>query len=71
MAEKKEKVVNMPGAAPSGGLRYVGDGSYLPNVPARDLTAEEAAEHAARYGASATWAMLYAPFPVDEVKQEE
>jgi hypothetical protein len=25
-----------------GALRYVGDGAYLPLVPARDLTAEEA-----------------------------
>lgn len=26
-------------------LRYVGEGAYLPHVPARDLTADEAARH--------------------------
>jgi hypothetical protein len=35
------------GRAPEGGMRYVGGGDYLPGIPARDLTAEEAVEHRA------------------------
>lgn len=70
MAEKKQ-INKSAQSTVSGPLRYVGDGAWLPNVPARDLTAEEAEEHAARYGASEAWLTLYAPFPVDEVKQEE
>lgn len=31
-------------------LRYVGDGAFLPGVPARDLTDDEAARYSARYG---------------------
>ena len=30
------------------GLRYVGDGEWIPGVPARDLTAEEAEAHRER-----------------------
>ena len=37
-------VATMPDSAQ--GLRYVGDGEYIFNVPARDLSAEEAATYA-------------------------
>jgi hypothetical protein len=44
-------------------LRYVGDGQYLPGVPARDLSADEAAQHLEAINAHArtTGRTLYAP----------
>ena len=48
-------------------LRYIGGGSYLPFVPARDLTAEEAEKHKERLDEakqSGAFALLYVP--VDE-----
>jgi hypothetical protein len=36
MAKSKAETV------PAGGLMYVGNGAYIPGVPARDLTVEEA-----------------------------
>lgn len=44
-------------------LRYVGDGEYIYGVPARDLSAEEAASFAATITATAaaTGRVLYAP----------
>lgn len=38
----KEKQTEEQTPAVYGPLRYVGDGEYIPGVPARDLTAEEA-----------------------------
>ena len=34
-------------AGPAVALVYVGEGAYLPNVPARNLSAEEAEKHRA------------------------
>lgn len=56
--------------AQPGPLRYVGDGSYLPFVPARDLSAEEAAQHWERIQeAHANGQRLY--IPVVEIRIEE
>lgn len=57
-------------AAPAMGLRYIGDGWYIPGVPARDLTPDEAAIHAEAIAKSvaATGRVLYAPI---EQEQEE
>lgn len=56
--------------AQPGPLRYVGDGSYLPFVPARDLSAEEAAQHwATIQEAHANGQRLYVP--AEEVGKEE
>ncbi len=56
---KQKKVVVPRGVS----LRYVGDGQYLPGVPARDLSADEAAQHmdAINAHARATGRTLYAP----------
>jgi hypothetical protein len=35
------------------GLRYIGAGAWIPGVPARDLSAEEAEQHAAAIEAAA------------------
>ena len=45
------------------GLRYVGDGEWIPGVPARDLDAAEAARYGAviRANERATGKRLYAP----------
>lgn len=60
MANKRttENIEEVERGAP---LRYVGDGEYIPGVPARDLTVEEAALYATRIGASeaATGRILY------------
>ena len=47
---------------PTQALRYVGDGEYIYGVPARDLTADEAASFAALIAATqaATERVLYA-----------
>lgn len=51
-------------------LRYVGEGAYLPFVPARDLSAEEAAQHwATIQEAHANGQRLYVP--AEEVGKEE
>lgn len=52
-------VATMPDSAQ--GLRYVGDGEYIFNVPARDLSAEEAATYAPMIAATAaaTGRILY------------
>lgn len=52
-------VATLPGSAQ--GLRYVGDGEYIFNVPARDLSAEEAATYAPMIAATAaaTGRILY------------
>ena len=46
---------------PGAGLRYVGDGEYIFGVPARDLSAEEAATYATQIAAThaATGRILY------------
>ena len=31
------------------GMNYIGDGSFIPNIPARDLTAAEVEEFGADY----------------------
>lgn len=56
----KRKKVSVPTGV---SLRYVGDGHYLPGVPARDLSADEAAQHleAINAHARATGRTLYAP----------
>lgn len=65
MAEKRSKLEfgaeTTTTAQPDAGLRYIGDGEYIPGVPARDLTVEEAALYATRIGASeaATGRILY------------
>jgi len=51
-------------------LRYVGEGAYLPFVPARDLTVEEAAQHwAIIQEAHANGQRLYVP--VKEASQTQ
>ncbi len=51
-----------------GGLRYLGRGEFIPGVPARDLTAEEAARHAAVLAEHArnTGRVLYGPILAHE-----
>ena len=46
-----------------GGLQYVGDGTYIPGVPARDLREEEAVQFAATIQEyeTAMGIQLYAP----------
>ena len=46
---------------PGAGMRYVGDGEYIFGVPARDLSAEEAATYAPMIAATAaaTGRILY------------
>lgn len=51
-------------AETGGGLIYIGDGSYLPFVPARDLTAAEVEryqEHLNAAKESGTFERLYKP----------
>ena len=51
-------------AAEGGGLIYIGDGSYLPFVPSRDLTAaevEQYKEHLDAARKSGTFERLYKP----------
>ena len=54
-------------------LRYVGEGAYLPFIPARDLTAAEAAQHwAIIKQAEANGQRLYIPVEqTGEDKKEE
>lgn len=53
-----------------GALRYVGNGAYLPFIPARDLSAEEAAQHWATIKeAEANGQRLYVP--VEETGKKE
>ena len=68
MAEKKTiaeetgfGVATLPGTKTASGLRYVGDGEYIFGVPARDLSAEEAATYAPMIAATAaaTGRILY------------
>lgn len=49
-------------------LRYVGDGEYIMGVPARDLSATEAAMYGATITATAaaTGRVLYAPMEREE-----
>lgn len=49
-------------------LRYVGDGEYIYGVPARNLSAEEAAMYGATIAATAaaTGRVLYAPMEQEE-----
>lgn len=50
-------------------LRYVGNGAYLPFVPARDLSADEAAQHwQIIKAAEANGQRLYVP--VEEKKEK-
>jgi len=44
-------------------LRYIGDGGYIPGVPARDLTAADVAQHGDRIAAeeAASNTRLYEP----------
>lgn len=52
-----------PLAAPAG-LRYIGAGAWLHGVPARDLTAAEAARHIETIkAAEAAGSVLYVPAP--------
>lgn len=56
---------------PTGALRYVGGGAYLPHVPARDLSAEEAAQHRnVIEEAQANGQRLYVPAETGEAKEE-
>lgn len=57
--ETRFGVATMPDSAQ--GLRYVGGGEYIFNVPARDLSAEEAATYAPMIAATAaaTGRILY------------
>jgi len=52
------------------GLRYIGDGEWIPGVPARDLSAEEAAEFGERIAACEgnTGRTLYARVEGSEVE---
>lgn len=54
-------------------LRYVGDGEYIPGVPARDLSAEEMIVYAAQIEATqaATGRILYEVAMTQVEKQEE
>jgi len=51
----------MPGKRVTTSLRYVGDGTYIPGVPARNLTAEEAERYRTQIEDSrlATGVVLY------------
>jgi len=51
---------------PSGALHYIGDGSALDNVPARDLSADEAAQYDA---AALITSGLYEAAPTDDAPQ--
>lgn len=55
-------------------LKYIGGGSWIPDVPARDLTEEEAKTHEAAIAATAAAGhILYEPVtqPVKRTKKEE
>lgn len=63
MSKKQDKPV---------ALRYVGNGAYLPFVPARDLSADEAAQHwQIIKTAEANKQRLYVPVEQVEKQQEE
>lgn len=59
----------------SSGLRYIGEGAFLPGVPARDLSAAEVVLYAVQLEEAqqaGTLAMLYQPVDgVDRGKGEE
>lgn len=64
---KKNSAPNAPVA-----LRYVGEGAYLPFVPARNLTADEAARHwAIIKQAEANGQRLYVPAETGEKEEEQ
>lgn len=75
MARKQEETVEATTEASTGTvtaqaspLRYVGDGEYIYGVPARNLSAAEAAMHGATITetAAATGRVLYAPMEREE-----
>jgi len=66
--EQTDEVSSDTVAAQTPPLRYVGNGEYIMGVPARDLTATEAALHetAIAAAATATGRILYAPIEQQE-----
>lgn len=59
---------------PTGGLRYIGNGAFLPQVPARDLTPAEVEKYAgllAEAEASGTKALLYVAADETPAQAEE
>lgn len=77
MAEKRSKLEfgaeTTTTAQPDAGLRYIGDGEYIPGVPARDLNVEEVAVYAAQIEATqaATGRILYQVMTTPVKKKEE
>lgn len=68
VTKAKVLTIGKDGAA----LHYVGDGSYIYGVPARDLSADEAAQYADKINANAkvTGQPLYAPSDSAGIVQE-
>ncbi len=66
--EQETEASNDTVTAQASPLRYVGDGEYIHGVPARNLSAEEAAMYGATITATAeaTGRVLYAPMGREE-----
>lgn len=66
--EQETEASNDTVTAQESPLRYVGDGEYIMGVPARDLSATEAAMYGATImaTAAATGRVLYAPMEREE-----
>lgn len=64
--KNKKKVEGQEGQE---GVEYIGDGSYLPGVPARDLTPDEWKKHKKTILACPTCTELY-EIPKDELPEK-
>lgn len=66
--EQETEASNDTVTAQASPLRYVGDGEYVYGVPARNLSADEAATYGATITATAaaTGRVLYAPMEREE-----